>query len=219
MASSSSTASAGWRPACRRSTGPFLRRNSCPGRSDGSVRGSSCPFRRATRFQATSIEPAYEALGIRSALVVPLSVDDRIEGAVGFNAVREERPWPPEVVHRLKVVAGVFAQLLARQRRDEALRAATAEAQRLKEQLQVGERVPAAGGAGTSGAEPRRGPGRRRAAGAGADRAGRGDRFDGPAAGRDRDGKGAFATQIHELERRVTAGRWSASTARRSRRR
>ena len=79
---------------------------------------------------------SYEALGIRSAVVVPLSVDGRVEGAVGFNAVREDRPWPPEVVHRLKVVAGVFAQLLARQRRDEALRAATAEAQRLKEQLQ-----------------------------------------------------------------------------------
>jgi formate hydrogenlyase transcriptional activator len=79
---------------------------------------------------------SYAALGIRSAVVVPLSVGDRIEGAVGFNAVREDRSWPPEVVHRLKVVAGVFAQLVARQRRDEALRAATAEAQRLKEQLQ-----------------------------------------------------------------------------------
>ena len=79
---------------------------------------------------------SYAAFGIRSAVVVPLSVEGRIEGAVGFNVVHEDRPWPPEVVHRLKVVAGVFAHLLARQRRDEALRAATAEAQRLKEQLQ-----------------------------------------------------------------------------------
>jgi formate hydrogenlyase transcriptional activator len=78
----------------------------------------------------------YAALGIRSAVVVPLSVDGRVEGAVGFNAVRAERTWPTDVLHRLGVVASVFGQLLARQRRDEALRAATAEAERLKEQLQ-----------------------------------------------------------------------------------
>jgi formate hydrogenlyase transcriptional activator len=80
---------------------------------------------------------SYAALGVRSAVILPLSVDGRVEGAVGFNAVRAERTWPPEVVHRLSVIAGVFGQLLARRRRDEALKAATDEAQRLKEQLQT----------------------------------------------------------------------------------
>ena len=40
-------------------------------------------------------------------------------------------------MHRLKVVGGVFDQVLARQLRDEAMRAASLEIQRLKDQLQA----------------------------------------------------------------------------------
>ena len=74
-------------------------------------------------------------IGTKSAIYIPLSVDGRVTGAVGFTTVRAERSWPPEVVHRLKVFASVFEQGLARQQRDEAMLAASREVQRLKEQL------------------------------------------------------------------------------------
>ena len=45
--------------------------------------------------------------------------------------------WSPELVDRLNVIAGVFAQVVARQQRDEALQAAMEESQRLKNQLHV----------------------------------------------------------------------------------
>jgi formate hydrogenlyase transcriptional activator len=80
---------------------------------------------------------AYEAMGVRSMAMIPLPVDGKVAGAVRFDVVAGERTWPPEVVHRLKVVASVVSQVLARQRRDEAIEAAAAEVQRLKDQLQV----------------------------------------------------------------------------------
>jgi formate hydrogenlyase transcriptional activator len=116
--------------------GPMSAKEQLPWALERILAGQVVCFSTRDELPSDVDRASYAAFGIRSAVVVPLSVDGRVEGAVGFNAVREERPWPPEVVHRLKVVAGVFGQLLARQRRDEALRAATAEAQRLKEQLQ-----------------------------------------------------------------------------------
>jgi PAS domain S-box-containing protein len=80
---------------------------------------------------------SYDALGAKSAAFVPLSVDGRVAGAVGFTALRAERPWGPEVTHRLRLLGSVFDQVLARQQRDEAIRMALLEVQRLKDQLQA----------------------------------------------------------------------------------
>jgi transcriptional regulator with GAF, ATPase, and Fis domain len=76
-----------------------------------------------------------EATGTLSAVVVPLLVGSRTVGAVGFNAVRAERTWHPETVHRLRVLATTFANAMARQRSDEALRVALADVKRLSDQL------------------------------------------------------------------------------------
>jgi transcriptional regulator with GAF, ATPase, and Fis domain len=56
---------------------------------------------------------------------------------VGFTTLSSTRDWPPEVLHRLEVIASVFGQVLARIERDEALRTAHAEVRRLKDQLQA----------------------------------------------------------------------------------
>ena len=74
-------------------------------------------------------------IGTKSAIYIPLSVDGRVTGAVGFSTIRAERSWPPDVVHRLKVLASVFEQGLARQQRDEAMLSASSEVQRLKDRL------------------------------------------------------------------------------------
>ncbi len=80
---------------------------------------------------------SYAAAGTQSSLTLPLSIDGRVTAIIGLGTVRTTRDWPPEVVHRLTMIASVFAQVVARQQRDEALQAAMEEAQRLKNQLHV----------------------------------------------------------------------------------
>lgn len=77
----------------------------------------------------------FARLGVRSGFYAPLWADGRVSGGVGFAALKASRSWPPEVVQRLEVVASVVSHFLARIERDESLRNAHAEVQRLKEQL------------------------------------------------------------------------------------
>ncbi|HXW05030.1 MAG TPA: sigma 54-interacting transcriptional regulator [Vicinamibacterales bacterium] len=79
---------------------------------------------------------SYEALGTRSVVTVPLSVGGRVVGAVGFNMVRRERTWAQENLHRMRVIATAFGNVLARQQSDDALRKALADVERLRDQLQ-----------------------------------------------------------------------------------
>jgi formate hydrogenlyase transcriptional activator len=76
-------------------------------------------------------------IGTRSAVYLPLPVKERIAGAVGFSSVRETRHWSQDALHRLQVVASVFAQVLARIERDDAVRKVYAEVARLKEEAQA----------------------------------------------------------------------------------
>jgi transcriptional regulator with GAF, ATPase, and Fis domain len=79
----------------------------------------------------------YAAAGTSSAVIVPLSVDGEIAGAIEFDVTTGSRTWTPATLGRLKVIGSVFDQVLARQQREEALRTRSAEVQRLKDQLQV----------------------------------------------------------------------------------
>jgi transcriptional regulator with GAF, ATPase, and Fis domain len=76
------------------------------------------------------------ALGIRSALVAPLSVAGRVAGAVDFLALRSERSWPAPTIGALTTIAGVFERVLARRSREVGLWLAVGEAERRKDELQ-----------------------------------------------------------------------------------
>jgi PAS domain S-box-containing protein len=80
---------------------------------------------------------AYAAIGTQSLVALPMSVEGRVTAFIGFATIRSARDWSPDVRHRLNVIASVFAQVVARQQRDEALQAAMEETQRLKNQLHV----------------------------------------------------------------------------------
>jgi len=54
-------------------------------------------------------------------LLIPLSTDGSIFGALSFAAVRQEREWPEALVCRLKLVAQIFANVLARKRSEQLL--------------------------------------------------------------------------------------------------
>jgi formate hydrogenlyase transcriptional activator len=73
--------------------------------------------------------------GTKSSIVVPLSVGGRVMGALTFSVLREERHWPPQLVPRLRLIAEVFANALARKSADEELRLAVAEVERLRDRL------------------------------------------------------------------------------------
>jgi formate hydrogenlyase transcriptional activator len=87
--------------------------------------------------EAARDQEVWRHYGVKSALNFPLSVGGRLFGALTFNTVRSERSWPKEIVHRLTVVAQVFANALARKVTDEALRQSMAENERLRERLQA----------------------------------------------------------------------------------
>jgi len=61
--------------------------------------------------------------GVQSSLCLPLSVGGEPPiGALAFNTVRTERSWPDSLVGRLKLVAQIFTNALARSRRELSLR-------------------------------------------------------------------------------------------------
>jgi signal transduction histidine kinase len=67
-------------------------------------------------------------LGIKSHLTLPLSLGgDSPIGILGFNTTRKERTWPPSLVERLKLVAEIAANALARKKADQDLRESEAQ--------------------------------------------------------------------------------------------
>ncbi len=72
---------------------------------------------------------------VRSNVTVPMVVGGHVIGAVAFGALRAEREWPPEIVTRLRLIAEVFANALARKRTDEELRKALSEVKALRDRL------------------------------------------------------------------------------------
>lgn len=65
----------------------------------------------------------WQHYGMRSLLTFPLSVGGEATfGALHFAVIREEREWSPDLVGRLRLVAQVFANTLARKWTDQALR-------------------------------------------------------------------------------------------------
>jgi PAS domain S-box-containing protein len=60
--------------------------------------------------------------GVKSSLTFPLSVGGGpVSGALNFATTKAERPWPEELMSRLRLVAQIFANALARKYSDEAL--------------------------------------------------------------------------------------------------
>ena len=61
--------------------------------------------------------------GTKSRAALPLSIGGRIVGVVAFASVREGHEWPEQTINRLRLVAQVFSNALARKSSELALRA------------------------------------------------------------------------------------------------
>ena len=73
--------------------------------------------------------------GQKSTICFPLATGGPVFGGLAFGTLVEELHWTDAMVARLKLVAVMFANTLARRRSEESLRQALAEVQRLTDQL------------------------------------------------------------------------------------
>ncbi len=77
--------------------------------------------------------------GTRSTVVAPLIEGSVVLGALSIGTVFEERYWPEELVPRLRLLADVFGNALARQRADEAAHESARDIQNLAGRLLTAE--------------------------------------------------------------------------------
>jgi PAS domain S-box-containing protein len=78
----------------------------------------------------------FEAEGIQSVLMVPLGFGGRITGYMGFDAVRQEIEWQPEMVVILQLAGDLVFNALRRQRSDQAVLQQSLALARSNEELQ-----------------------------------------------------------------------------------
>lgn len=77
--------------------------------------------------------------GVKSTLTFPLSTGGGMPiGALAFSMMREKRTWPEALVARLKLVAQIFANALARRQAETALRESEARVRLVAEAVDAG---------------------------------------------------------------------------------
>ena len=64
---------------------------------------------------------SYRAVGTRSHVSLPLRASGPVLGALSFDSVRAECPWPDDLVERLRLLSEVFAGALERKRMESLL--------------------------------------------------------------------------------------------------
>jgi PAS domain S-box-containing protein len=73
--------------------------------------------------EAARDQEIWRHYGIKTLLTIPLAVGEAAPfGAVSFNDMRREREWTEPLVHRLELVAHIFANAIARKRAEQVLR-------------------------------------------------------------------------------------------------
>jgi signal transduction histidine kinase len=90
------------------------------------------------------------ASGARSALAVPLLVEQQVVGVLSCATVRSEREWPGALVERLQLLAGVLASTLARRRAEAAARQSEERVRQHSQELTHALRVNTLGELGAS---------------------------------------------------------------------
>jgi signal transduction histidine kinase len=77
--------------------------------------------------------------GMKSLVAIPVTVGGAALGAVGFASFRAYRTWPEDLVRRLRLVADVFANALARKRSEEQVHQLRDQLARLGRVTMMGE--------------------------------------------------------------------------------
>ncbi len=88
---------------------------------------------------------ALRAIGVRSLLVVPISVSGSISGALSIASLRQENEWPDALTPGVSLLAEVFGSVHAREAAERRKQAAEVEAAHWRERLAHLVRVHTAG--------------------------------------------------------------------------
>ncbi|MHC4427425.1 MAG: sigma 54-interacting transcriptional regulator [Planctomycetota bacterium] len=83
---------------------------------------------------------AFEELGTKAHLSLPVEVGGEVLGVLTFGVLRGAHTWPPELVDRLRLVAQVFGNAMRRRDAERQLRSTLAEVQALKNRLDAESR-------------------------------------------------------------------------------
>jgi formate hydrogenlyase transcriptional activator len=97
--------------------------------------GNVAVFSTLDQIRSPVDRASYEQPSTRSGVMVPLSVGGKVAGVISFHKVRRERAWELETLQRMRIVASVFGNVLARRQRDEAIAGALAEVEQLRDRL------------------------------------------------------------------------------------
>jgi PAS domain S-box-containing protein len=103
--------------------------------------GEACWYSRAEEVPDPVDRETVLRLGPRAQVVFPLRLHadgHRLLGALEFSLMSDEREWVPSIRERLRLVAGVISQALARKRSQSALDEALQEIRHLQERLADG---------------------------------------------------------------------------------
>ena len=72
--------------------------------------------------EAAKDRSSWEALGIKSDLIIPLQTGPDIRHIIVLNSLREEREWPDSYIPRVRLLGEIFANAIERTRSAKALR-------------------------------------------------------------------------------------------------
>ncbi|MDM0106324.1 ATP-binding protein [Variovorax sp. J22R24] len=75
--------------------------------------------------QASEAREAYRLAGLRSSVTMPIVIADKLYGGLSFDSVHTERSWSDPLLGRMRVLAEVFGNALARKFAQEDLALAT----------------------------------------------------------------------------------------------
>lgn len=75
-------------------------------------------------LEAARDQESFSLYDTKSTVLVPLSTGGRVLGVLSFAVIRKEKSWPRPLVKRLRLVAELFVNALARKNADAALREA-----------------------------------------------------------------------------------------------
>lgn len=78
----------------------------------------------------------FQKTGLHSHLTIPFRIGGQVIGAIAFASFKETRPWPDDLIARIKLVGEVFAHAIARKREQEKLTAALSEIKLLKDRFE-----------------------------------------------------------------------------------
>jgi formate hydrogenlyase transcriptional activator len=102
----------------------FLSKDQMPWYIAQLIQGKSVVINRVEELPAAAQKERHLCLakGMKSILSIPMLSGHRTLGSCALVSVRAERTWPENLVHRMRLIADVFAAALARKRFEESLR-------------------------------------------------------------------------------------------------